>query len=66
MTRTSFHCAWNVGLTVRVVLCSVSAWLSLDAFAKDDAFCSGVLSIVAMMRPASAMGAEPAVAAEML
>ena len=53
MTRTSFHDGWYVGLIVRVVLCSVSACESLDAFAKEEAVCGGAVSILAMILLAS-------------
>jgi len=50
ITRTSFHGAWYVGLTVLVVLCSVSACESLDALVKAETRCSGVVSIEAIIR----------------
>src|SRR5712672_2903143 len=49
MTRTSFHGAWYVGLTVRVVLCSVSACESFEALVNADTRCSGVVSMEAII-----------------
>ena len=43
ITHTSFHGAWYVGLTVRVVLCSVSACQSLEALVNVETHCSGVV-----------------------
>ena len=53
MTRTSFHCGWYVGLIVRVVLWSESAWERVDEEVKVEGCCTGVLSIFAIIREVS-------------
>ena len=57
ITRMSFHGGWYVGLIVRVVLCSWSAFDRFEEEVKVEGVYVGVLSICAIMRPASEVAA---------
>lgn len=54
MTRASFHCGWYVGLTVRVVLCSWRAWVSVEGLENVEGCWVGAEAMVASAREASA------------